>query len=181
MIEISNLRIPLAKLDGTHECELRACRRASARKLGIREGRIRGIELRRRSVDARKRSAILLTMTVRVTVAGDETELVRSARGNVRIVVEKPYELPERISSEGHARPVVVGAGCAGLFCALALASAGLRPLLVERGDDADRFHLPSKSFHTCGKSVRADGPGASGLFRAVQENALQVHLQGGG
>ena len=33
----------------------------------------------------------------------------------------------------------MVGAGCAGLFCALSLARAGLRPLLVERGDDATR------------------------------------------
>ena len=169
MIEISNLRIPLAKLDGTHECELRECRRASARKLGVREGRIRGIELRRRSIDARKRSAILLTMTVRVKVAGDETELVRSARGNVRIVSEKPYELPGRISSEGHDRPVVVGAGCAGLFCALALASAGLRPLLVERGDDADRRCAAVEKFNRTGvldpESNIQFGLGGAGTF----------------
>lgn len=169
MIEISNLRIPLAKLDGTHECELRECRRASARKLGVREGRIRGIELRRRSIDARKRSAILLTMTVRVTVAGDEAELVRSARGNVRIIAEKPYELPGRISSEGHARPVVVGAGCAGLFCALALASAGLRPLLVERGDDADRRTAAVEAFNQTGvldpESNIQFGLGGAGTF----------------
>ena len=31
------------------------------------------------------------------------------------------------------------GAGCAGLFAALALAEAGLEPLLIERGDDAER------------------------------------------
>lgn len=169
MIEISNLRIPLAKLDGTHECELRECRRASARKLGVREGRIRGIELRRRSIDARKRSAILLTMTVRVTVAGDEAELVRSARGNVRIIAEKLYELPGRISSEGHARPVVVGAGCAGLFCALALASAGLRPLLVERGDDADRRTAAVEAFNQTGvldpESNIQFGLGGAGTF----------------
>ena len=169
MIEISNLRIPLAKLDGTHECELRECRRASARKLGVREGRIRGIELRRRSIDARKRSAILLTMTVRVTVAGDEAELVRSARGNVRIIAEKPYELPGRISLEGHARPVVVGAGCAGLFCALALASAGLRPLLVERGDDADRRTAAVEAFNRTGvldpESNIQFGLGGAGTF----------------
>ena len=36
-------------------------------------------------------------------------------------------------------RPVVVGAGCAGLFAALTLAEAGLKPLLIERGDDARR------------------------------------------
>ena len=169
MIEISNLRIPLSKLDGTHERELRECRRASARKLGIREGRIRSIELRRRSIDARKRSAILLTMTVRVTVSGDEAELVRAARGNVRIVSEKPYELPGRIPPEGHTRPVVVGAGCAGLFCALALASAGLRPLLVERGDDASRRTATVEKFNRTGvldpESNIQFGLGGAGTF----------------
>ena len=169
MIEISNLRIPLTKLDGTHECELRECRRASARKLSIREGRVRSVELRRRSIDARKRSSIFVICTVRLAVAGDETEIVRSARGNVRIVTEKLYGLPRRISSEGHIRPIVVGAGCAGLFCALALASAGLRPLLVERGDDANRRTKTVETFNRSGaldpESNIQFGLGGAGTF----------------
>ena len=37
---------------------------------------------------------------------------------------------------------VVVGAGCAGLFAALYLAHAGLKPLLIERGESASaRMH----------------------------------------
>ena len=44
MIEVSNLRIPLKQLNGNEEDELLACRRAAARKLGIKERRIHGIE-----------------------------------------------------------------------------------------------------------------------------------------
>lgn len=138
MIEVSNLRVPLQRLDGTEPGELHTCRKIVARKLGIRESDIQHIELRRRSIDARKRSAILVIFTVRVRVKGNEAAIAQGARGGARIVPEaEPYELPtEAIHAKGP-RPVVVGAGCAGLFCALALASAGLEPLLVERGEGA--------------------------------------------
>ena len=169
MIEVSGLRIPLARLDGTQKSELVACRKAAARKLGIREGRIDHLELRKRSVDARKRSSIVLIFTVRITVRGDETELVRNRRNNARLVETNGYRLPEPPTLSIDTRPVVVGAGCAGLFCALALASAGLQPLLVERGDDAERRTAAVAHFNTTGEldpqSNIQFGLGGAGTF----------------
>ena len=171
MIEVSNLRVPLKQLDGTEEGELRTCRRAAARKLGIREGRIRRIELRKRSIDARKRTAILLTYTLRLEVQGDEVELTRDRRHNARLVEELPYALPSLHATprNGDERPVVVGAGCAGLFCALALASAGLAPLLVEQGDDAERRTEAVQHFNATGeldpRSNIQFGLGGAGTF----------------
>lgn len=57
----------------------------------------------------------------------------------LRLVTDQPYALPRYDGPLPDERPVVVGAGCAGLFCALALAEAGLAPLLIERGDDCTR------------------------------------------
>ena len=169
MIEISNLRIPLDRLDGTEEGELAVCRRAVARKLGIREGRIRNIELRRRSIDARKRSSILITFTVRLSVDGDETALTRNRRNNARLIDKPSYGLPTATRPYDGPRPVVVGAGCAGLFCALALASAGMRPLLVERGDDAERRTDAVRRFEQTGEldtqSNIQFGIGGAGTF----------------
>ncbi len=169
MIEVSGLRIPLARLDGTQKSELVACRQAAARKLGIREGRITHIELRKRSIDARKRSSIVLIFTVRLTIRGDETELVGRSRGNVRMVEAEAYHLPEPSPLSVDARPIVVGAGCAGLFCALALASVGLQPLLVERGDDAERRTAAVTHFNKTGEldpqSNIQFGLGGAGTF----------------
>ena len=135
MIEVSGIRIPLSALDGSDGRELAACRRALARKLRVRESDIELLERRRRSIDARKRGDVQLTFTLRAELAPGAR--VRADKG-VKLVDERSFTFPAPVARAGD-RPVVVGVGCAGLFCALSLARAGLEPLLVERGDDAAR------------------------------------------
>ena len=147
MLEVSGIRIRLSQLDGSDAGELAALRRAVAKKLRVPERELAGLERRRRSIDARKKNDILLTFTVRAGLrAGEDAErallgkLARAhAEKGVKLVDEKPFLFPEPVGHVPDRRVVVVGAGCAGLFCALSLARAGLRPLLVERGDDATR------------------------------------------
>ena len=147
MLEVSGIRIRLSQLDGSDAGELAALRRAVAKKLRVPERELAGLERRRRSIDARKKNDILLTFTARAGLrAGEEAEralLSKLARAHaekgVKLVDEKPFLFPEPVGHVPDRLVVVVGAGCAGLFCALSLARAGLRPLLVERGDDATR------------------------------------------
>ena len=147
MLEVSGIRIRLSQLDGSDAGELAALRRAVVKKLRVPERELAGLERRRRSIDARKKNDILLTFTARAGLrAGEEAEralLSKLARAHaekgVKLVDEKAFLFPEPVGHVPDRRVVVVGAGCAGLFCALSLARAGLRPLLVERGDDATR------------------------------------------
>lgn len=149
MLEVSGIRIALDQLDGSDAAELAACRRALVRRLRVGEKDLASVTRRRRSVDARHRGDVHLTFTLRAELAGGpsaERALLsrlarRHAEKNVRVVDEAPYGFPAPVPAAARPaeRPVVVGAGCAGLFCALSLARAGLEPLLVERGDDAER------------------------------------------
>lgn len=127
----------------------RSIRRAVAQALGVGEGSLGTLRLVRRSVDARKKSDVHFVATLCVGLQPDANPC--PARG----VQLRPWEesfamrpLPSvRACGSRTARPVVVGAGPAGLFCALRLAQAGLRPLVVERGDDVDRRTAAVEAF----------------------------------
>ena len=68
-------------------------------------------------------------------MAGSEEKLLRRCRNrDVTPDVSLPYVIPPCASEE---RPVVVGFGPAGMFASLVLSKAGLRPIVLERGQDA--------------------------------------------
>ena len=109
--------------------------------LGVRANDIAELTLIKRSVDARKKSNVHFVVTCAVKLR--EGVRVKPARGvNVKPhVPAAPLRIPDcsgAFAAAGEPRPVVVGAGPAGLFCALYLARAGLRPLLIERGAPVD-------------------------------------------
>ena len=160
MIEVSGIKIALDGLDGSDDAELRAVRRAVLRMLHLAPDDLSPLELRKRSVDARKKSDVHLTCTARIALRGGanaERALLGKMRRQrvgkqLRQVDPQPSGWPSASRTSGEERPVVVGAGCAGLFCALALAEAGLSPILVERGDGSRERTKAIETFNRTGE-----------------------------
>lgn len=180
MLDISSIRVPLDQLDGTAATEDRALRAAVLRRLRITPDDLAAVEPRKRSIDARKKGDVHLTYTVRIQLRGAanaERSLLerlrrRHAERGVSVVddvADMAFRAPVHLGTKRVGRPVVVGAGCAGLFCALALAEAGLEPLLVERGQDSGYRSSSIERFNRTGKlDVESNiqfGLGGAGTF----------------
>lgn len=141
----------------------------AARLLKISGSAIRKLTLVRRSIDARKKPDIRVIYTVDVVVAGNEQRIVRnSGCKRASVVAEAHYSVPKCTCRDGN-RPVVVGFGPAGMFAALVLAMAGLKPLVLERGEDAATRHKKVERFFATGQlDIRSNvqfGEGGAGTF----------------
>lgn len=99
-------------------------RAEAADALGINPARIARLDILRRSIDARQRR-VMINLTVGVHVDAVDESWRRY----------EPVAYPD-VSAAPAA--VIVGAGPAGLFAALELIEAGIKPVILERGKDVD-------------------------------------------
>lgn len=110
-------------------------RRAVIAKLKISESELKETGIIRRSLDARKKPELYYVFSIWAECVNEGIILKRFAKdANVSSYEFSEYKLPEPGSEKLVSRPVVVGMGPAGLFCAYELAVAGFNPLVIERG-----------------------------------------------
>ena len=141
----------------------------AAQLLKISASKIRGLKLVKRSVDARKKPDIKIIYTIDVMVDGNEEKLIRKSGCKRASIAPVSYYKPPKCGVQPDKRPVVVGFGPAGMFAALILAKAGLKPLVLERGEDAQSRHEKVQKFWQTGElDVRSNvqfGEGGAGTF----------------
>lgn len=175
MIRISQIKLPCGHDSADLDKKIR-------KLLRRREGQIT-YKVTRHSVDARKKPQLFDIYTVEVetgrTLAEDRREVQRLRGRNMEAAEAVHYQFPETDSGAGRlkSRPVIIGAGPAGLFCALMLSERGYRPVILERGK---RIEDRSRDVEKFWKSGRLDpssnvqfGEGGAGTFSDGKLNTL--------
>ncbi len=147
-----------------------------ASRLGISPDMVVDWQLIRRSVDGRRRPPRWLANYLVTLRAGEAAVLAAGFHGvrktterdHNRFSVEDPPEAHRR-AWDRSCRPIVVGAGPAGIFAALRLAEAGAPAILLERGDAVAGRHHAVRDFWRHGRlnseSNVVYGEGGAGAF----------------
>ena len=162
MLKLSGISLPL----GSDANDLKL---AAAKKLGVSPDDLLDFELFRSGVDARDKGDVRLTLSCLVSLDGGEERLASRFPAN-EVSLTRRYEyVPPELKRASKDRPVVVGFGPAGMFAALLLARAGLRPLVLERGGDVEERSRAVARFDSTGvldtESNVQFGEGGAGTF----------------
>lgn len=109
----------------------------ACRHLGLRGRPVRHWRILRRSLDSRHGRTPRLQYTLLLDLEPAlEASLLARRRPLVERYEPRPTPVVPRVTDAADPRPVVVGAGPAGLFAAVRLAQAGCPPIVLERGPD---------------------------------------------
>lgn len=162
MIRLQQIKLPVE--EGEAALKTKVCRLLKAREADIRR-----IEIRRRSLDARKKPDLYYVYTIDVELK-QEKRYGRMVNGkNIMYTASEKYHFPEMGREPLGDRPVIVGSGPAGLCCAWMLAKYGYRPILLERGDEAEVRRKKVDQFWNTGvldpQSNVQFGEGGAGTF----------------
>lgn len=139
-----------------------------AERFGVPERDIQSVSLVRKSIDARRKSRVIIVCTVQCRFADETGFLARHGHDpDVKAVAEEPVPVFHRLAGGG--RIVIVGMGPAGLFAALRLVEYGLTPTILERGRPVEERTRDVQAFWSRGEldteSNVQFGEGGAGTF----------------
>ena len=165
-VRIRNLRV------GVDEPEAGLAEHA-ARLLGVPVELVERWRILRKSLDARDKSDLAFVYSLEVALPIDEARRALAASPKRRAEIdwheEPSFVVPNPGDHPLAERPVIIGAGPAGMFAAYLLAERGYRPLVLERGQMVNRRIEDVQSFDAGGphnpESNYLFGEGGAGTF----------------
>jgi len=170
MIRIRQIRIPL---EDDNELTLK---KYISKKLLVSEKKIKTFSIVKKSLDARKKPFLYSIYEVDCLVEDEESILKKMIPDVFRAPLEE-YSFPKSGFKKMKNRPVIVGSGPAGLFCAYELAMHGYKPIIIERGERIeDRVKTVEEFFNSLVLNVNSNvqfGEGGAGTFSDGKLNTM--------
>lgn len=161
-----HIKVTLRQITVPPGSNLDTVRRTAARKIGCKPADFADFKIVRRSLDARRnrRPAEVYSAVIRLP------DSWRDRLAGMRdIAWDEPKAAQPIRRQTPKTRPVVAGAGPAGLFAALRLAESGCGPIVLERGDPVEKRLALTDAFWRMGtldpESNALFGEGGAGLF----------------
>ena len=162
MIRISNLNLNLNYTQNDIKLIV-------SKKLSVHIKHIKNIKIFRLSIDSRRKNNIHFVACVDVELSIPEKKILKNCSKDKNISSSIPYFYKLNKAKSLSLRPVIIGFGPAGMFCALILARLNLNPIVIEYGKKVDeRIKDVEKFWHTGILDTSSNvqfGEGGAGTF----------------
>ncbi|MCR5102411.1 MAG: FAD-binding protein [Butyrivibrio sp.] len=191
MIRLNQIKISNNGMKGNEFCHIdnikKELKSKASKLLRINVCDIEDIKIVRHSIDARKKPDIfdVYVCDIKLSKGNEASVIKKSGNKNAEIVTKKSYVFPDAGDIKLDRRPIIVGSGPAGLFCAYELAVHGYKPIIIERGSSVDIRKQKVDEFWNSGKlDINSNvqfGEGGAGTFSDGKLNTVVKDRDGRG
>lgn len=129
MIRIRQVKLPISSDELSKKV---------AKILNISLDDIIKIRIVKKSLDAREKKNLLFVYELDVEVKNEQKTLRRCHSKDILLSPSEEYKFVISNKTTSKERPIIVGSGPAGLYCAYLLAEHGFNPLIIERGEKVE-------------------------------------------
>ena len=167
MIRIRQIKIPVEDKTTLEE--------KVSKLLRINKSDIEELHIIKKSIDARRKDQLFYVYEVDIKTCLENNILSKNKSNDIFISPKEEYVFPK--GPYLNKKTIIVGSGPAGLFSAYLLAEAGIKPVIIERGEPVEERVKTINKFWGTGKLNTSSnvqfGEGGAGTFSDGKLNTL--------
>lgn len=138
---------------------------------------IKWFKIVKESLDARRKPELYLIYEVDIEVENEDKVLKNNKSNDIFKTPAEEFKFEVIGDKDLNSRPIIIGAGPAGLFCAYFLSEAGFKPLIIERGEKIEnRVKIVEEFWNKGNLNLNSNvqfGEGGAGTFSDGKLNTL--------